>query len=57
MKYLIVLEHLHIIMIFLLLLDAGIQVNKWINLTNTKDLLIYLIKYLYQYLMDLVRPT
>ena len=52
--YLIVLEHLHIIMIFLLLLDEGIHGNKWMNLTNTKDLLIYLKKYLQLYLRDLV---
>ena len=52
--YLIVLEHLHIIMIFLLPLDEGIHGNKWMNLTNTKDLLIYLRKYLEHYLRDLV---
>ena len=52
--FLIVLEHLHIIMIFLLPLDEGIHGNKWMNLTNTKDLLIYLRKYLQLYLRDLV---
>ena len=35
--YLIVLEHLHIIMIFLLPLEEGIHGNKWMNLTNTKQ--------------------
>ena len=52
--YFIVLEHLHIIMIVLLPLDEGIHGKKWINLTNTKDLLIYLRKYLQHYLRDLV---